>query len=777
MSLRFKVLFLVIIAIFLLVAGNFVLASTTDGTVSGVAWSENIGWINFGTSTGNIHVTDTVLTGTAWNKYFGWIKLNPTNGGVVNNAEGTLSGTAWGSNIGWINFSGVVINSSGLFTGTATGANTGDINFSCTNCNVTTDWRPASLRTSCGDGSCNGLETCSTCLADCGSCSVGGGQYCGDGSCNNGETCSICATDCGSCLSVCGDSTCNGSETCSTCETDCGACLAVCGNGVCNAGENCTLCETDCGACSITCGDGLCNGTETCSTCETDCGVCIAPPSCGDGSCNNGETCSTCENDCGACLITCGDGLCNGTETCSTCALDCGSCLPVCGDFVCNGLETCRNCPLDCATCPPVCGDSTCNDSESCSTCETDCGICLSNPIVSPIGGIDIKHNECNAENQCMPVAGIGLDACKVDIDCQTKNPVIEVINPIIKEVTEITEKQVENIKVITKEITKNINTPQGSAITKTISTAGVVITTAVVATNIVASSFSFVDIVSLFARLFGLIFTLFGIKKRILPWGTVYDSVTKQPLDPVRVTLKNLDGKDIVSAITDLDGRYGFLVDKGFYVIRVDKTNYVFPSKNLLGKTQDEVYRDLYFGEVIEVKKSGDAIVKNIPLDPIDFNFNEFTKKNQKLNRFYSKWDVIIRRVSDAFFVVGFVVAIIAYFSAPYPYNTVIIGLYVFLSVLVLLGLKPKASGCIVDKITGDVLPFSIIRVIISPYNVEFSHKVADARGRYFCLAPKGEYYVKVEKKNQDGSYSLVYTSPIKNGAKQGIVREKFKV
>src|SRR3989339_238075 len=673
MSLRFKVLFLVIIAIFLLVAGNFVLASTTDGTVSGVAWSENIGWINFGTSTGNIHVTDTVLTGTAWNKYFGWIKLNPTNGGVVNNAEGTLSGTAWGSNIGWINFSGVVINSSGLFTGTATGANTGDINFSCTNCNVTTDWRPASLRTSCGDGSCNGLETC--------------------------------------------------------------------------------------------------------STCETDCGVCIAPPSCGDGSCNNGETCSTCENDCGACLITCGDGLCNGTETCSTCALDCGSCLPVCGDFVCNGLETCRNCPLDCATCPPVCGDSTCNDSESCSTCETDCGICLSNPIVSPIGGIDIKHNECNAENQCMPVAGIGLDACKVDIDCQTKNPVIEVINPIIKEVTEITEKQVENIKVITKEITKNINTPQGSAITKTISTAGVVITTAVVATNIVASSFSFVDIVSLFARLFGLIFTLFGIKKRILPWGTVYDSVTKQPLDPVRVTLKNLDGKDIVSAITDLDGRYGFLVDKGFYVIRVDKTNYVFPSKNLLGKTQDEVYRDLYFGEVIEVKKSGDAIVKNIPLDPIDFNFNEFTKKNQKLNRFYSKWDVIIRRVSDAFFVVGFVVAIIAYFSAPYPYNTVIIGLYVFLSVLVLLGLKPKASGCIVDKITGDVLPFSIIRVIISPYNVEFSHKVADARGRYFCLAPKGEYYVKVEKKNQDGSYSLVYTSPIKNGAKQGIVREKFKV
>jgi hypothetical protein len=46
---------------------------------------------------------------------------------------------------------------------------------------------------SCGDGSCNSYETCTTCPADCGSC------YCGDGSCNNGETCETCSSDCGSC--------------------------------------------------------------------------------------------------------------------------------------------------------------------------------------------------------------------------------------------------------------------------------------------------------------------------------------------------------------------------------------------------------------------------------------------------------------------------------------------------------------------------------------------------------------------------------------------------
>jgi len=218
-------------------------------------------------------------------------------------------------------------------------------------------------------------------------------------------------------------------------------------------------------------------------------------------------------------------------------------------------------------------------------------------------------------------------------------------------------------------------------------------------------------------------------------------------------------------------------LVEKGTYFIEAGKTNYVFPSKNLAGKTEDEIYKDLYFGGEFKVVESGQAIKKNIPLDPVDFNFNEFMKKNQKLNRFWSRWDTIIRIASDIFFVAGFFVAIIAYYAAPYLYNTVIMSLYVFLSVLILLGLKPKSLGYIVDKVTGDPIPFAIVRVFIPPYNIEFSHKVVDSRGRYYCLAPKGQYFVQIEKKNNDGSYSIVYTSPIKNGAKGGVVREKFKI
>jgi len=48
----------------------------------------------------------------------------------------------------------------------------------------------------CGDGVCNGAESCSSCPQDCGSC-------CGDSVCGNGESCSNCRADCGRCPTNC----------------------------------------------------------------------------------------------------------------------------------------------------------------------------------------------------------------------------------------------------------------------------------------------------------------------------------------------------------------------------------------------------------------------------------------------------------------------------------------------------------------------------------------------------------------------------------------------
>ena len=140
------------------------LASNTDGTIDSTykyAWGENLGWINFGTSGGNVHVTDAGLSGYAWSENYGWINLNPSKSGVKNNGYGILSGYAWGENLGWINFSGVAIDTEGNFTGYATVVNTNSrISFNCSNTDscsdsnfkVKTDWRPRGVRPACNNG-------------------------------------------------------------------------------------------------------------------------------------------------------------------------------------------------------------------------------------------------------------------------------------------------------------------------------------------------------------------------------------------------------------------------------------------------------------------------------------------------------------------------------------------------------------------------------------------------------------------------------------------------
>jgi hypothetical protein len=357
------------------------------------------------------------------------------------------------------------------------------------------------------------------------------------------------------------------------------------------------------------------------------------------------------------------------------------------------------------------------------------------------------SHTICHNQ-KCEYIFGEGADECRQDTDCGF---IIDISQPI------------ETIKKI-------INTPIGSVATKTASLV------ALIAATTFASPIALPELFMLPTRLLGLLLLAFGLKKRNPPWGVVYDSITKQPLDPAYVTLKDMSGKDISSAITDLDGRYGFLTEPGSYKMAANKTNYLFPSQKLAGKTSDELYNNLYFGEQIEIKR-GEIVRKNIPLDPLKFDWNEYSKQKKKLTKFYSSWDMLLRQFTDVVYFIGFIIATIAFFAAPYPYNTIIFGLYVFLLILRIFGIKPRPYGSVRDKNNNNPVAFAILRVMEPDTNKELSHKVTDRYGRYFCLIPKGRYYIKIENKNADGSYSLAHTSGVIDASKTGIIKERFKI
>ena len=276
--------------------------------------------------------------------------------------------------------------------------------------------------------------------------------------------------------------------------------------------------------------------------------------------------------------------------------------------------------------------------------------------------------------------------------------------------------------------------------------------------------------------RLWILLLSFFGFKKNQRPWGVVYDSVTKQPIDPAYVVLEDEKGNEIKTAITDIDGRYGFLVEAGRYRLKAHKTNYKFPSENLKESLSDEVYSNLYFGKVFTVGKKGDLVIKNIPMDPEDFDWNEFTKLNKNILTYYSYGEFFKAVVLNWLFYAGFVASVIALVFLFNTYNIVIMSLYTLLFFLRLLTPKPRRYGKVLREKDGKPLSYAVVKVCIAESGKETYRTVCDINGRYFSLVTDGEYYVKIDRKKEDESYETIYTSE-SFVTKNGVVDKVFRV
>jgi len=276
--------------------------------------------------------------------------------------------------------------------------------------------------------------------------------------------------------------------------------------------------------------------------------------------------------------------------------------------------------------------------------------------------------------------------------------------------------------------------------------------------------------------RLQNILLAIPSYRKRHQPWGAVYDAKTKQPLDPAYVQLFDQQGNEVASAITDLDGRYGFLVPPGKYYIKVGKTDYVFPSQQLAGRTSDNLYQDLYFGESVEVMEEGAVIAKNIPMDPVSgANWNEEAKRKMKVSQFFSRHDGVAHRVIDILFVAGFGISIYALAVAPVWYNVLVVALYFVLSVIMLLGVTARAYGQIKNG-AGRAMAGAVVRAFNAHLDKEVSHRTVGESGRYYMLVQKGDYYVKVEVPMPDGQYRHVHTSP-NFKVNNGIIRRDLRI
>jgi hypothetical protein len=292
----------------------------------------------------------------------------------------------------------------------------------------------------------------------------------------------------------------------------------------------------------------------------------------------------------------------------------------------------------------------------------------------------------------------------------------------------------------------------------------------------LLANPFSLAEIFLLPYRLWTLLLLIFGLKRKPHPWGTVYNSVTKEPLDPAYVVLMDMNGNEVSTSITDIDGRYGFSVEPGTYTVVANKTNYVFPSVKMAGKNADELYHHLYYGEQIVISKEGEIIARDIPMDQLNFDWNEFAKVEQHRMAYYRKTDVLIARISTFFFWLGFIIATISVLVDHTLLNSIIFVIYLLLLIIRTHSPQFKPKGGVFDRITQEPLSFAIIHVLSTVTGQEVTHKVADRLGSYYCLVPNGTYNIVIDRKNPDASYTKIAV-PEPVTVKEGYMKKDFSI
>ncbi|NIM46854.1 MAG: hypothetical protein GTN40_01710 [Candidatus Aenigmarchaeota archaeon] len=204
--------------------------------------------------------------------------------------------------------------------------------------------------------------------------------------------------------------------------------------------------------------------------------------------------------------------------------------------------------------------------------------------------------------------------------------------------------------------------------------------------------------------------------------------------------------GPTIQTVITGPDGRFGFVVSKGSYDIKAERTNYISPSKYILGKS-DSLYDNLYFGDKIKIKEDKEVVNCNIPMD-------------HYLLKVKGKISFNLSSVRQFIAYLSLVLILISAFYALFLYNLqkdrVFLSLSLLFFLLFIVNLRNliktkrfKLSLGLISDISGKPIEGATIKLIEKKTKKLIETRKSSPAGEYTFFVQPGKYILKTEKEN----------------------------
>ncbi|MEI7741803.1 MAG: carboxypeptidase regulatory-like domain-containing protein [bacterium] len=444
----------------------------------------------------------------------------------------------------------------------------------------------------------------------------------------------------------------------------------------------------------------------------------------------------------------CGDDICNGRETVFSCPTDCRApqeVLPVCGDGVCNGAETNDICPVDCHL-AAVCGNGSCEVGENNAICPADCASQVvplpgEPPVteVPPPGTVPVPPVE--------PVTDLGPHDLGI-----IKSGDIKVF---IKKSGIVVSQGVDGSFRVPKGVELIIAVPDqvlsGEVRAATVTFDGKIIPmyrggsydallempenagklTANIHIGYVDGNFDNEDII-------------FDVASP----GYVYEKLeSKQAsLDGITVKLyEHTGGKhEIVSAVTDSNGNFAFVVPPGRYSVRAFKDGY--------GDSESSVaYEASYVTPVIELTKivSLQEILQSSA--PVAEKASQIAAQAAIQVQIIRDNPVVQRQAEVTIAPAATTVAVVnavTIATASTVVNTGAWFQYLFFQpILWFSRRKRKNWGSVYDSLTKMPVALAVVRLLDAATGRLLQSRVTDKQGRYFFIADTGRYKITVTK------------------------------
>ncbi|MFS8130366.1 MAG: hypothetical protein ACMG57_00140 [Candidatus Dojkabacteria bacterium] len=229
--------------------------------------------------------------------------------------------------------------------------------------------------------------------------------------------------------------------------------------------------------------------------------------------------------------------------------------------------------------------------------------------------------------------------------------------------------------------------------------------------------------------------------RRKYKKFGIVYDVESKSPIPFALVRVYNTQtGLLVGEAPTDLEGKYGFVLDAGDYKITVEASSYQKYVEQLLFDNAEG-----NFGKNI-------ALSKTVNIGGI------ITNVRNKLNS-------INRYIVYA----GFLISVIALILNRSPLNFIIVGVYIIQAIIIIvLDRRVVRQWGYVFKGYDEKIKGAFVRIYDSNAK-QLEVTMTDERGRYHFDLQDGEYFISADVNGLQLSYDdlsseKIYVSPAGN-------------